>query len=162
MGNCLRNFLPPKRRFLRYFQRCCSALVCSWRSSREKDFSDWWAMKRDSGQYLGWNAFPNRKADLIRCYHHPHPPQAVPPLPGGEGSLMWRITSLVDGDGTLRTIIPHTLREGIYWEDGFCDFAFGSAQNDRFKRLIAKSKSLRTRETEHKGVWWYPHWLLIL
>ena len=42
-------------------------------------------MKRDSGQYLGWNAFPNRKADLIRCYHHPHPPQAVPPTPRGRG-----------------------------------------------------------------------------
>ena len=26
-----------------------------------------------------------RKADLLWCYHHPHPPQAVPPLPVGEG-----------------------------------------------------------------------------
>ena len=35
----------------------------------------------------------------------PHPPSAtVPPLPGGEG---------------------------YFWDDGFCDFAFGSAQNDR-------------------------------
>ena len=76
-------------------------------------------MKRDSGQYLGWNAFPNRKADLIRCYHHPHPPQAVPPLPEGEGSLRLRITSLVEGEGSLRTIPPDTLGKSTFWKDGF-------------------------------------------
>ena len=38
-------------------------------------------------------------------FHDPHPPSAtVPPLPEGEGSLL---------------------------DDGFCDFAYGSAQNDR-------------------------------
>ena len=38
-------------------------------------------------------------------FHDPHPPSAtVPPLPEDEGSLM---------------------------DYGFCDFAFGSAQNDR-------------------------------
>ena len=102
-----------------------------------------------------------RKAGLIRCYHHPHPPQAVPPLPEGEGSLMWRITSLVEGEGSLRTIPPHTLGKGTFLEDGFCDFAFGSAQNDRNGRHIVKSESIRTGETEHKGVWCYAHWLLI-
>ena len=103
-----------------------------------------------------------RKADLIRCYHHPHPLQAVPPLPEGENSLRWRITSLLEGEGSLRTIPPYTLRKGTFWKDGFCDFAFGSAQNDRFKRHTAQSESIRTGETRHKGVWCYAHWLLML
>ena len=102
-----------------------------------------------------------RKAGLIRCYHHPHPPQAVPPLPEGEGSLRWRITSLVEGEGSLRTIIPHTQGERNFWEDGFCDFAFGSAQNDRDGRHTAQSESLRIGETRNKGVWCYAHWLLM-
>ena len=62
----------------------------------------------------------------------------------------------------MRTIIPHTQGEGTFWEDGFCDFALGSAQNDRGERHTAKSESLRAVETKHKGIWCYAHWLLIL
>ena len=57
-------------------------------------------------------------------------------------------------------ITPHTQGEGTFWEDGFCDFAFGSAQNDRGGRHIAKIESIRTVETEHKGICCYAHWLL--
>ena len=67
----------------------------------------------------------------------------------------------LEGDGSLRTVPPHTLGKGTFWEDGFCDFAFGSAQNDRGGRHTAKSESIRTRETKHKGVWCYAHWLLM-
>ena len=61
----------------------------------------------------------------------------------------------------MKTIIPHTQGEGIYWEDGFCDFAFGSAQNDRGERHTTQSESIRAGETEHKGFWCYAHWLLM-
>ena len=48
----------------------------------------------------------------------PHPPSAtVPPLPEGEG---------------------------FFLDDGFCDFAFGFAQNDRVVRGAAKSQSFWT------------------
>ena len=60
---------------------------------------------------------------------------------------------LPEGEGSLKTIIPHTLGEGTFWEDGFCDFAFGSAQNDRGGRHTAKSESIRAGETKHKGIW---------
>jgi len=68
---------------------------------------------------------------------------------------------LPEGEGSLRTIIPHTQGEGTFWEDGFCDFTFGSAQNDRGERHTAKSESLRAGETKHKGVWCYAHWMLM-
>ena len=55
----------------------------------------------------------------------------------------------------------HTQGEITFWEDGFCDFAFGSAQNDRNGRHIAKSESLRAGETKHKRFWCYAHWLLM-
>jgi len=56
----------------------------------------------------------------------PHPPSAtVPPLQEGEGYLL---------------------------DDGFCDFAFGSAQNDRVVWGAGKSISFRTRETNRKEV----------
>jgi len=43
-------------------------------------------------------------------FYGPHPPSAtVPPLPEGEG---------------------------YFWDDGFCDFAFGSAQNDRVGGIL--------------------------
>ena len=42
--------------------------------------------------------------------------------------------------------------EGYFLDYGFCDFAFGSAQNDRNGRHIVKSESIRTGETRHKGV----------
>ena len=49
-----------------------------------------------------------------RLFPGPHPPSAtVPPLPEGEGSLM---------------------------EYGFCDFAFGSAQNDRLGEIGGRVK----------------------
>ena len=44
----------------------------------------------------------------------PHPPSAtVPPLPEGEGYLL---------------------------DDGFCDFAFGSAQNDKMGSMLVRVK----------------------
>jgi len=65
----------------------------------------------------------------------PHPPSAtVPPLPEGEGYL---------------------------WDDGFCDFAFGSAQNDRVVWGAGKSESYHFRETNIKGVWSLVYWSLI-
>ena len=117
-------------------------------------------MKRDSGQYLCWNAFPNRKADLIRCYHHPHPPQAVPPLPAGEGSLRWKKYFSRRARRIFKDNPSKHPGKGTFWEDGFCDFAFGSAQNDRGGRHTAQSESIRTGETRHKGFWCYAHWLL--
>jgi len=56
----------------------------------------------------------------------PHPPSAtVPPLPEGEGYFL---------------------------DDGFCDFAFSFAQNDRVVWGAGKSISFRTRETNRKEV----------
>ena len=75
--------------------------------------------------------------------------------------LRWTITSLTEGEGSLRTIPPHIVGEGTFWQDGFCSFAFGSAQNDRFEKHTAQSESLRIGETTHKGVWCYAHWLLM-
>ena len=37
--------------------------------------------------------------------------------------------------------------EGNLLDDGFCDFAFGFAQNDRGGKYTAKSESSRNRET---------------
>ena len=54
--------------------------------------------------------------------------------------------------------------EGNLLDDGFCDFAFGSAQNDRGGKYTAKSESSRNRETNHtnqKGNWCYVYGFLI-
>ena len=40
--------------------------------------------------------------------------------------------------------------EGNLMNDGFCDFAFGFAQNDRGGKYTAKSESSRNRETNHR------------
>ena len=53
--------------------------------------------------------------------------------------MRWRITSLLEGEGSLRMIIQKTHGEGTFWQDGFCDFAFGSAQNDRLGGIRGKS-----------------------
>jgi hypothetical protein len=66
--------------------------------------------------------------------------------------LRWKKYFLEEREGSLRTIPPQTLGKGTFWQDGFCDFAFGSAQNDRNGRHIVKSESIRTGETRHKGV----------
>ena len=58
----------------------------------------------------------------------------------------------LERDGSLRTIPPHIVGKGTFWQDGFCDFAFDSAQNDRGGMHTAKSESLRALETKHKGV----------
>jgi len=42
--------------------------------------------------------------------------------------------------------------EGYFLDDGFCDFAFSSAQNDRVVWGAGKSISFRTRETNRKEV----------
>ena len=66
-------------------------------------------------------------------FHGPHPPSAtVPPLPEGEGYSL---------------------------DDGFCDFAFGSAQNDRVG--VMGSERFHFRVTNHKGVWCfvYKFWI---
>ena len=46
-------------------------------------------------------------------------PTASVPLSHIMGSLRWKITSLAEAQGSLRTITPHTLGEGSFWEDGF-------------------------------------------
>ena len=61
-----------------------------------------------------------------------HSPTAnVPPSPRGRGLFELKNYFSLEGEGSLKTIIPHTQGEGTFWEDGFCDLAFGSAQNDR-------------------------------
>ena len=45
------------------------------------------------------------------------------------------------------TVSPLPEGEGNLLDDGFCDFAFGSAQNDRVGGYTAKSESSRNRET---------------
>jgi len=47
------------------------------------------------------------------------------------------------------TVPPHPEGEGYFLDDGFCDFAFGSAQNDRVGKYTAKSESSRNRDTNH-------------
>jgi|TARA_Y100000031_G_scaffold134025_1_gene156258 hypothetical protein len=51
--------------------------------------------------------------------------------------------------------------EGNLLDDGFCDFAFGSAQNDRGGRHTAKSQSFLIRETNQKGIWCFVYRFLI-
>ena len=69
--------------------------------------------------------------------------------------LAWSIESL--GKGLLSGLHPQSMTvpplpegEGNLLENGFCDFAFGSAQNDRGGRYTAKSESSRNRETNHR------------
>ena len=71
--------------------------------------------------------------------------------------LAWSIESL--GKGLLSGLHPQSVTvpplpegEGNLLENGFCDFAFGFAQNDRVVWGAAKSQSFRTRETNRKGV----------
>ena len=45
------------------------------------------------------------------------------------------------------TILPLPEGEGNLLDDGFCDFAFGFAQNDRGGKYTAKSESSGNRET---------------
>ena len=52
--------------------------------------------------------------------------------------------------------------EGYFLDNGFCDFAFGYAQNDRGERHTAQSESFRAGETKHKEIWCYAHWVLTL
>jgi len=57
---------------------------------------------------------------------------------------------------------PLSRKEGGYLlDDGFCDFAFGFAQNDRGVRYTAMSESFRIRETNQKGIWCYVYRFLI-
>ena len=48
------------------------------------------------------------------------------------------------------TVSPLPEGEGNLLDDGFCDFAFGFAQNDRGGKYTAKSESSRNRETNHR------------
>ena len=52
------------------------------------------------------------------------------------------------------TLPPLPERERIiFWEDGFCDFAFGSAQNDRVGSILRRMKVLRSKKpTKMKSV----------
>ena len=69
------------------------------------------------------------------------------------------------------TILPLPEGEGNLMDDGFCDFAFGSAQNDRGGKFTAKSESSRNWETNHienlnitnqKGIWCYVYRILMM
>ena len=66
--------------------------------------------------------------------------------------LAWSIESL--GKGLLSGLHPQSVTvptlpegEGNLLENGFCDFAFGFAQNDRGGKYTAKSESSGNRET---------------
>ena len=61
--------------------------------------------------------------------------------------------------------------EGNLMNDGFCDFAFGSAQNDRGGKYTAEIENFRNRETNHienlnitnqKGIWCYVYRILMM
>ena len=65
---------------------------------------------------LPWEKVPARADEGCGkvFFYGPHPPSAtVPPLPEGEGYSL---------------------------DDGFCDFAFGSAQNDRVGGILRRVK----------------------
>ena len=54
--------------------------------------------------------------------------------------------------------------EGNLMNDGFCDFAFGFAQNYRSGKYTAEIENFRNRETNHtnqKGNWCYLYGFLI-
>ena len=56
---------------------------------------------------------------------------------------------LLPGPQPTSATIPHLPdEEGYLLDHGFCDFAFGSAQNDRGGKYTAKSESSRNRETK--------------
>jgi len=66
--------------------------------------------------------------------------------------LAWSIESL--GKGLWSGLHPQSVTvpplpegEGNLLENGFCDFAFGFAQNDRGGKYTAKSESSGNRET---------------
>ena len=110
-----------------------------------------------------------RKADLIRCYHHPHPPQAVPPLPEGEGSLSWRITSLAEGEKSLGQSLQTP------WErvlSGRMDSATSPSAPRRMtgvggilrrvKVFVLKKPGIKKSVAMRISYWCTTHWLLIL
>jgi len=68
---------------------------------------------------------PALRLALGKKYAYPASQSVRPPLSGGEGYLL---------------------------DDGFCDFAFGSAQNDRVVWGAWKSESFHFRETNRKEV----------
>ena len=45
------------------------------------------------------------------------------------------------------TFPPLQEGEGYFLDDGFCDFAFGSAQNDRVGGILRRVKVLRLKKT---------------
>ena len=51
---------------------------------------------------------------------------------------------------TSATVATLFKGEGNLLEHGFCDFAFGFAQNDRGGKYTAKSESSRNRETNNR------------
>ena len=73
------------------------------------------------------------------------------------------------------TVSPLPEGEGNLLDDGFCDFAFGSAQNDRVGGILRRVKVLRiekliiernqpykeTKHTNQKGNWCYVYGFLI-
>ena len=68
--------------------------------------------------------------------------------------LAWSIESLgkglLSGLHPLSVTVPHFPDdEGNLMDDGFCDFAFSSAQNDSGGKYTAKSENFRNRETNH-------------
>ena len=76
-----------------------------------------------------------------------------PPSPWGEGARQ----DVRGCDKMFRLALTHHLRRSplsrmtrVMLDDGFCDSAFGSAQNDRVG--IGISDSFRIRETKLKGV----------
>jgi len=48
--------------------------------------------------------------------------------------------------------------EGYFLDDGFCDFAFGSAQNDRVGGILRRVKVFGLKNPTEKKVGVYVHW----
>ena len=51
--------------------------------------------------------------------------------------------------------------EGYLLDDGFCDFAFGSAQNDRVGSMLVRVKVFGLQNPTGKKVWRYVHWFWV-
>ena len=64
----------------------------------------------------------------------------------------WRKEFLSDPHPPSATVPPLPEGEGYFLDDGYCDFAFDSAQNDRVVWGAVKSKSFWNRETNRKEV----------
>ena len=57
---------------------------------------------------------------------------------------------------------PLSRRTRVMLDDGFCDFAFGFAQNDRRWEVLCEDGRFGIRGTNKKGVWGYGYRFLLM